>query len=52
LGIFFSLLGLWCAFAYQLTRQPKLGKIFNRYGEKLAPWVLIALGIYILKESF
>jgi cadmium resistance transport/sequestration family protein len=51
LGIFFVLVGCWCAFAYLLTLHPTLGKIFNRYGKKLAPWVLIGLGIYILKES-
>lgn len=49
--VFFSLVGVWCWLAYQLTRQRRVAKLLNRYGHKIAPWVLIAVGIYILVES-
>lgn len=51
LGIFYILIGVWCAVAYLLTRQPAVAKILTRYGNAISPFVLIGLGIFILIES-
>ncbi|MFM7441083.1 MAG: cadmium resistance transporter, partial [Snowella sp.] len=49
--VFYLLIGVWCWLAYQLTRHPVIAKIINRYGQKLIPFVLIGLGIFIILES-
>jgi len=51
LGVFFSLVGVWCYTAFQLTRLPMLAQVFTRYGNQLIPFVLIGLGILILIDS-
>jgi len=50
-GIFYLLVGVWCLVAYFLTRHSGVAKILTHYGHILTPWVLIALGIFILIES-
>jgi cadmium resistance transport/sequestration family protein len=49
--IFYSLIAVWCLVAYLLTRQTSLAKLLSRYGDAIVPFVLIALGLYILTES-
>lgn len=51
LGVFFSLVGVWCYTAYQLTRVPMIAETLTRYGNQLVPYVLIGLGILILVDS-
>lgn len=51
LGIFFLLVGVWCYIAYQLTRQRAIAYVLTRYGQRIVPFVLIGLGIFILIES-
>lgn len=51
LSVFYLLVGVWCAVAYLLTRQPAIAKILTRYGNAISPIVLIGLGIFILVES-
>jgi cadmium resistance protein CadD (predicted permease) len=50
-GIFYLMVGLWCALAYSLTKHPKIAKLLADYGHKITPWIYIALGIYLLLES-
>ena len=50
LGVFFFMVGVWCAIAYRLTRQPTIARVLSRYGHAIVPFVLIALGLYILYE--
>ncbi|MEG3437507.1 cadmium resistance transporter [Pannus brasiliensis CCIBt3594] len=50
-GIFYIMLGIWCALAYFLITHPKIAKLLAEYGHKIIPWVYIFLGIYILFES-
>src|SRR5919199_1204539 len=50
LGVFFFMVGVWCAIAYRLTRQPTIARVLSRYGHANVPFVLIALGLYILYE--
>lgn len=51
LGVFFSLVGVWCVAAYQLTQVPAIGDTLTRYGDHLVPFVLIGLGGLILMDS-
>lgn len=51
LAVFYLLLGVWCAAGYFLTRQPPVAKILTGYGHLIVPFVLVALGVYILIES-
>ncbi|MEH1871668.1 cadmium resistance transporter [Nostoc sp.] len=50
LSIFFVMVGLWCAIAYFLSRQPTIANILNRYGQAVVPFVLIGLGLFIMYE--
>ena len=49
--IFGLLVGLWLYAGYRLVRYPSVAWLLERYGERLVPYVFIALGIYILLES-
>lgn len=51
LGVFFSLVGVWCYTAYCLTRQPAIATRLTRYGSPCVPFVLIAIGAFILWDS-
>ena len=51
LGIFFSLVGVWCYAAYTLTRLPAINQVITPHSTTLVPFVLIALGAYIVWES-
>lgn len=51
LGLFFSLVGVWCYTAYRLTQVPTIATALTRYGNQLVPFVLIGLGILILVDS-
>lgn len=51
LYVFFILVAVWCVFGYFLGRHPAVSKILYRYGHLLVPFVLIALGFYIMLES-
>lgn len=50
LGTFFVMVGIWCGMAYLLTRQPTIARVLTRYGKPLVPFVLIALGLFIMYE--
>ena len=50
LMVFVVLVGVWCIVAYQLTRQPMIAQILSRYGHAIVPFVLIALGLFIMYE--
>jgi cadmium resistance transport/sequestration family protein len=51
LSVFLIMVGVWCYVAYLLSRQRLIGLIFTRYGRRIVPFVLIGLGIFILKDS-
>ena len=51
LASFFSLVGVWCFTAFQLTRLPLIAEVLTRYGNQLIPFVLIGLGLLILVDS-
>ncbi|MBG1245271.1 cadmium resistance transporter [Nostoc sp. NZL] len=50
LSIFFIMVGVWCAIAYFLSRQPTIADVLSRYGKAVVPFVLIGLGLFIMYE--
>lgn len=51
LATFLLLVGVWCYLAWRLVKQPLIGQVLSAYGDRLVPWVLMALGCYILFDS-
>jgi cadmium resistance protein CadD (predicted permease) len=51
LATFLLLVGVWCYVAWRLVKQPMVSRVLGEYGDRLIPWVLMALGCYILYES-
>lgn len=51
LGVFLSLVGVWCYVTYKLTCQPAIAELLTRYGNNFVPYVLIGLGVFIVLES-
>jgi cadmium resistance protein CadD (predicted permease) len=52
IGVVFSLMtAVWIGAAHYLTHQRTLGAPIRRYGHRLVPFVLIALGALILHEA-
>ncbi|BAZ66820.1 MAG: cadmium resistance transporter [Pelatocladus maniniholoensis HA4357-MV3] len=50
-GVFFSMVGVWCYLAYCLTKVGAIASAITRYGNFLIPFILIGLGISILMGS-
>ena len=42
---------LWCAISIKIASNAGLAKRINDRGEKLVPWVMIAVGIYVLSNT-
>jgi cadmium resistance transport/sequestration family protein len=51
IGTFLLMVAVWCWIAWRLVKQPAIGQLFSKYGDRFVPWVFIALGCYILFES-
>jgi cadmium resistance protein CadD (predicted permease) len=47
-SMFLALTGLWCLAAYRLVHHPRTGAPIRRSARVVVPFVLVALGIYIL----
>lgn len=50
-AVFAVLTAVWLVFAHWLTHHPTLGAPIRRYGHRLVPFVLIALGVLILHDA-
>jgi cadmium resistance protein CadD (predicted permease) len=50
IGIFLSLVALWCGLALWLARHPKVAPNLDRV-QRLMPIVLIGVGLYVLVEN-
>ena len=50
-AVFAVMVGVWCAAARWLVHHPRLGAPIRRYGPAMVPYVLIALGIWVLYEA-
>jgi cadmium resistance protein CadD (predicted permease) len=51
LAVFAILVGAWCALAHGLTRLPLVARGLDRWGHRLAPWILMALGVYVFVDG-
>jgi cadmium resistance protein CadD (predicted permease) len=51
LVVFYLMLALWCWCGYLIARQPFVAIVLRRYGRWIVPFVLMALGVYILIGS-
>jgi cadmium resistance protein CadD (predicted permease) len=49
--VFAVMTAVWCFAAYSMVSHPKMGKPIRRYGHRVAPLVLIGLGILILDQA-
>lgn len=49
--VFFVMTGLWCIIATAMARHQLVAGFLDRWGHKLMPVLLIALGIYILNGA-
>jgi cadmium resistance protein CadD (predicted permease) len=49
--VFLTLVAVWCALAYALTRQPRIAPLLSRHAHQIMPFVLIGLGVYIIWDS-
>ena len=50
--VFFVMTALWCTIATVLVSHRLVANFLDRWGHRLMPVVLIALGIYILSAGF
>lgn len=50
-GVFAMMTALWCFFAHWLVNHSKLSAPIRRYGHRVAPVVLIGLGIMIIYQA-
>ena len=48
---FYLLLALWCFVGCGVPRHPVVGRALSHYGHIVVPFVLVALGFYIMSES-
>ncbi|MHC5937550.1 cadmium resistance transporter [Nostoc sp.] len=51
LGVFFSLVGVWCYAAYKLTYLPAIANFLTENGKTFVPCILIGLGVFIVMEN-
>jgi cadmium resistance protein CadD (predicted permease) len=49
--VFAAMTALWCLFAHWMVHHPTLGKPVRHYGRRLAPVVLIAIGVSVMYSA-
>lgn len=50
IAVFLAMVGVGCGIAYLLTSQVTIGYILSRYGRAMIPFILIALGLFIIYD--
>ncbi|MBD2141027.1 cadmium resistance transporter [Anabaena sp. FACHB-1250] len=50
IAVFLAMVGVGCGIAYLLTSQVTIGYILSRYGRAIIPFILMALGLFILYD--
>lgn len=48
--VFLAMVGVGCGIAYLLTSQVTIGYILSRYGRAMIPFILMALGLFIMYD--
>jgi len=51
IAVFAVMTGVWCAFAHWLVHHRTIGIPIRRYGQRVLPWVLIGLGVWIMADA-
>ena len=51
IALFMVLIAVWCGLASYLASHPQITPLLSRYADRMVPWVLIGLGLYILIEN-
>ncbi|MEH2111632.1 cadmium resistance transporter [Nostoc sp.] len=51
LGVFFTMVGVWCYTAYKLTYLPAIANFLTENGNTFVPCILIGLGVFIVTEN-
>jgi len=49
--VFGLLTGLWCFLAHRLVQHPSYGTLIRRHGRRVAPLVLIGVGVLIMYQA-
>ncbi|WP_429223983.1 cadmium resistance transporter [Methanobacterium oryzae] len=49
--VFMTMIGIWCLISQYLTNHRVIGDKIKKYGHLIFPFVLIALGIYIILSN-
>jgi cadmium resistance protein CadD (predicted permease) len=49
--VFAGMTGLWCYLAHGMVQHPKIGAPIRRFGRYVAPFVLIGLGLLIIRQA-
>jgi cadmium resistance protein CadD (predicted permease) len=49
--VFCLMTGLWCFLAHRLVEHPGYGTLIRRYGRRVAPLVLIGIGVLIMYQA-
>lgn len=42
---------LWSVLAWRIADQPRIARRIEKVGEKLVPWIMIGMGVYILLDT-
>jgi cadmium resistance protein CadD (predicted permease) len=50
-GVFCALVGAWCYVGYRLGRHPLVARAVARRGQRLVPFVLVGVGVYVLAKQ-
>jgi len=51
LFVFYVMVGVWCVIAAGLTRHRIIADFITNYGDRVVPFVLMGLGVFILMDS-
>ncbi|MBN3960231.1 cadmium resistance transporter [Nostoc sp. NMS8] len=51
IGVFFTMVGVWCYTAYKLTYLPAIANFLTENGNTFVPCILIGLGVFIVSEN-
>ena len=47
IGVLYALLAVWCAIGYRIHSHQAVAEMLHKYGHRIVPFILIALGVYI-----
>lgn len=50
-GTYLLLVLAWCALGWYVFHHPRVGELMRKYGHKLAPFVMMFIGVYILLDT-